>query len=83
LALSGAAPASLSAYAMEPSHDADPGEHRRAVMFCNQQQRLHRGLPLFGVVFRLGKFMIYGARRGASPTFPARQCDRIEKLLIP
>jgi hypothetical protein len=40
---------------MECSH-ADPGEHRRAVTFCSQQQRLHRGLPFFGIVFCLGQF---------------------------
>jgi hypothetical protein len=32
-------------------HDADPGEHRRPAMFCNQQQRFHRGLPWLGIVF--------------------------------
>jgi len=41
---------------MERSHHADPGEHRRAVMFCNQQKRPHRGLLFFGIVFRLGEF---------------------------
>jgi hypothetical protein len=39
--------------AVQCSHDADPGEHRRAIMFNNQQKRLHRGLPFVGVVFRL------------------------------
>jgi hypothetical protein len=35
------------------SHDADPGEHRRSVMFCNQQERLHCGLPFRRIVVRL------------------------------
>jgi hypothetical protein len=41
---------------MEHSHHADPGEHRPAVLFCDQQKRPHRGLPFFGIVFRLGEF---------------------------
>jgi hypothetical protein len=41
---------------MERLHHADPGEHRRPVMFCDQQQRLHRGLPFGGVVFCLWQF---------------------------
>jgi hypothetical protein len=36
-------------------HDADPGQHRRPVMFGNQQWRVHRGLPSVGVVFCLGQ----------------------------
>jgi hypothetical protein len=40
---------------VQGSHDADPREHRRAAMFCNQQKRLHRGLPFFGIVFSLGQ----------------------------
>ncbi len=69
---------------MERSHDADPGEHRRAVMFCNQQQRLHRGLPFFGIVFCLGQFSdVMCGVAARDQRFPARQCDRIEKLLIP
>jgi hypothetical protein len=35
---------------VQGSHYADPREHCRAVMFCDQQQHLHRGLPWFGVV---------------------------------
>lgn len=41
---------------MERSHHANRREHRRAAMFCNQQQRLDRGLPFFGIVFWLGQF---------------------------
>jgi hypothetical protein len=37
-------------------HDTDAREHRRPVMCCNQQKRLHRGLPWLGVVFCLGQF---------------------------
>jgi hypothetical protein len=32
-------------------HHSDPSKHRRTVMLGNQQQRFHRGLPFFGVVF--------------------------------
>jgi hypothetical protein len=35
-------------------HDADAREHRRPVMFCNEQKRFHRGLPFHGIVFCLG-----------------------------
>jgi hypothetical protein len=34
-------------------HHPYPREHRRSVMFCNQHQRLHRGLPFLGVVLCL------------------------------
>ena len=56
---------------MERSHHADPGEHRRAVMFCNQQQRLHRGLPFFGIVFCLGQFghVLRGIAEGETGVF--------------
>jgi hypothetical protein len=69
---------------VQRSHHADPGEHRWPVMFCNQQQRLHRSLPFFGVVFCIGQFGDVErcvAERGEP--FPARQYDWIEKLLIP
>ena len=35
------------------SHDADPGEHRRATGFSDQDQDLHRGLPFGGGVLGL------------------------------
>jgi hypothetical protein len=35
------------------SHHPDPGKHRWAAALGNQQQRLHRGLPLFGIVLGL------------------------------
>jgi hypothetical protein len=37
-------------------HHADPGEHRWPVVLCNQEKRLHRGLPFVGIVFCLGQF---------------------------
>ena len=40
---------------IEPSHHADPGEHRRAIALSDQQHRLHRDLPFCGVVFGLGE----------------------------
>ena len=42
--------------AIQCPHHAYPGQHRWPVMFGNQQQRLHRGLPFFGIVFCLGQF---------------------------
>jgi hypothetical protein len=30
-------------------HDVGAGEHRRPVLFGDEQQRLHRGLPFVGV----------------------------------
>jgi hypothetical protein len=47
-------------------------------MFCNQQQRLHCGLPIFGIVFCLGQFsdvMCGVAERGSS------QCAHFEIIL--
>jgi hypothetical protein len=41
---------------VEGSHHACPREHRRPVMFCDQQKSLHGGLPFFGIVFCLGQF---------------------------
>ena len=35
-------------------HDADAREQRWPVLFCDQQQRFHRGLPFVGIVFGLG-----------------------------
>jgi len=65
-------------------HDADACKHRWPAMFYDQQQRLHRGLPFFGIVFRLGQFC--DVERGVAKRdqrLPARQYDRIEKPLIP
>ena len=38
------------------AHDADASEHRRPVMFGDEQQGLHRVLPFVGVVLCLGQF---------------------------
>jgi hypothetical protein len=40
------------------SHHAYPDEHRRPVALGNQQQRFHRGLPFFGIVFCLGQLLV-------------------------
>jgi hypothetical protein len=40
---------------VERSHHAYPSEHRRAIMFGNQHERQHRGLPFFGIMFGLGR----------------------------
>jgi hypothetical protein len=37
--------------AIQGSHDPDARQHRRAVMFRNEEKRFHRGLPFFGIVF--------------------------------
>jgi hypothetical protein len=38
--------------AVQGPHDANPGEHRRAAFLGHQDQRLHRGLPLWrGMLF--------------------------------
>jgi hypothetical protein len=42
--------------AVQRPHNADARKHRWPVTFCNQQQRPHRCLPFFGVVFCLGQF---------------------------
>jgi hypothetical protein len=41
---------------VQRSHYAYAREHRRPVMLSNQQQRLHRGPPFFGVMFGLRQF---------------------------
>jgi hypothetical protein len=41
---------------MQRSHHAYSGEHGWPVMFGNQYQRLHRGLPVGGIEFCLGQF---------------------------
>jgi hypothetical protein len=53
-------------------------------MFCNQQQRFHRGLPFFGVVFGLGPFG--NLLRGVAECHqfaPVGQLNRIVKPSIP
>jgi hypothetical protein len=34
---------------IQRSHHTYSGEHRRTVMLSNEQERLHRGLPFFGI----------------------------------
>jgi len=53
-------------------------------MFCNEQMRLHCGLPFFGIVFCLGQ--LGDVERGVAerdPRLSARQHDWIEEPLIP
>jgi len=40
---------------VQRSHHAYACEHRRAAAFGNQQQRLHRSQPFFGIMFGLGQ----------------------------
>jgi hypothetical protein len=45
---------------------------------------LHRGLPFVGVVFCFGQFGdVFCGVAERHQRFPVRQCDRIEKPLIP
>ena len=65
-------------------HDTDAREHRRAVTFGNEQQRLHRYLPFFGIVFCLGQpgDVLPGVlKRDELAT--ARQGNRIVELTLP
>jgi len=56
-------------------------ELRWPVMFGDEQQRLHRGLPFVLCPGQLGNVLRGIAERDQQ--FPARQYDRIEKSLIP
>ena len=70
--------------AIQRFHHVYPGEHRWSVMFSNQHERLHRGLPFIGIVFFLGQLHdLLGGIAERDQRFPARQLDRIEKSLIP
>ena len=40
---------------IQRSHHADARHHRWPVMLCHENQRLHRGLPLSGIVFGFGQ----------------------------
>jgi hypothetical protein len=53
-------------------------------LFCDQQQRFHRGLPFVGIVFRFRQFgdVLGGIAQRDQRLLSARQCDRIKKLLI-
>jgi len=65
-------------------HHPDAREHRRPVMFGDQQQRFHRGLPVGGVVFRFRQRGDVG--RGIAQRLdraPVRQDDRIVELRGP
>jgi hypothetical protein len=46
---------------IQRSHHTYSGEHRWPVMFCNEEERLHRGLSFFGIVFSHGQLVIYCA----------------------
>jgi hypothetical protein len=65
-------------------HDANPGEHHWPAKLHNQQQRFHRCLPFFGVVFCLRQLGDVGAgvlQRGELAT--ARQRGRIVERSFP
>jgi hypothetical protein len=53
-------------------------------MLGDQQQRLHRGQPFFGVVFGLGQLGdVEGGVAQGDQLLAVRQFDRFEKSLIP
>ncbi|HTE96364.1 MAG TPA: hypothetical protein VK678_23090 [Bradyrhizobium sp.] len=54
-------------------------------LFCDQQQRFHRGLPFVGIVFRFRQFgdVLGGIAQRAQRLLSARQYDRIKKPLVP
>ena len=57
---------------VDRSHDTDAREQRWPVLFCDQQQRFHRGLPFVGIVFRFRQFSdVQGgiAQRAAAAAF--------------
>jgi hypothetical protein len=62
-----------------------PGEYRsRPSCSATSKRASIAGLPIFGIVFCLGQFsdVKFGVAE-RDQRFPARQYDRIEKLLIP
>jgi hypothetical protein len=70
--------------AVQGSHHAYPREHRRAVMFRNQQERRHRSLPFFGIVFCLRQFR--DVERGVAQgdkLLALGQFDRLGKWTVP
>ncbi len=44
------------AVTIQRPHYSDPRKHRWPPVPSNEKQRLHRGLPLFSIVFHLGQF---------------------------
>jgi hypothetical protein len=59
-------------------------EHRSPVMFYDQQESLHRCLPLIGIVFCLGQFgdVVRGVAQ-CDHLLAARQFDRLGKWTVP
>jgi len=64
-------------------HYANPRAQRWPALFCDQQQRFHRGLPFVGIVFGHGQLGdVRGDVTERDQRFPARRRDRIDKPLI-
>jgi hypothetical protein len=64
-------------------HNTDPGQHRRAVVLCNEDQSLHGGLP-FGrgvigskALLRVERFDNGVRRRGTKTVHIVRAGDRL------
>ena len=70
--------------AVQRPHDADPCEHRRPARGRDQDQRLHRSLPLLGLVLGLWEFgdVPAGVLQGDEVT-SARQWDRFVEPPFP
>jgi hypothetical protein len=69
---------------VQRSHDADAREHRWAAMLCHQDQGFDRGLPLWELLFGLGKLLdIFGGVLKGDELAAARQRDRIIERTFP
>jgi len=55
---------------VQGSHDADPGEHRRAAEIGDEYQRLNRGLPFRAAASFFGRPVMYVAASRSVRRFP-------------
>jgi hypothetical protein len=66
------------------SHHSYPGEHRRSAGLSDQQKRLHRGLPFFGIVFGLRELGdVERSVAEGDELLALGQFNWIEKMLVP
>ena len=69
--------------AVQRPHDTDARKHRRPVLFCDRQQRFHRGLPFVGIVFRFRQLRNVLGSIAERTQGLAIDHDWMKKLLIP
>jgi hypothetical protein len=70
--------------AVQRLDDADPGEHRRAVLVDDQKQRLDRILPFLDLLFSLRQFLdVSGSVLQRDELASTRQRDRIVEAPVP